>query len=234
MSHLDKVRNNVVNRGNSYGSEMEIINDKQIHEVILHRGCTSRFRENELITSVISCLNKKNIDFSVLDDETCCGIILYLLGDSKTADEVVKANIQKFNSHGVKKIITICPGCYEAFHDYYSKHENFDIEVIFAMDLFNDETIDGDGYIIHDPCHALERSTQVRSIIKNVPIERANSCCGFGAGLNLGSKELTKKMAQDTLNKGNIVTYCPSCYHTLNSVDNKKTTDFFTLLDKEL
>ena len=190
MSHLDKVRNNVVNKGNSYGSEMEIINDKQIHEVILHRGCTSRFRENELITSVISCLNKKNIDFSVLDDETCCGIILYLLGDSKTADEVVKANIQKFNSHGVKKIITICPGCYEAFHDYYSKHENFDIEVIFAMDLFNDETIDGDGYIIHDPCHALERSTQVRSIIKNVPIERANSCCGFGAGLNLGSKEL--------------------------------------------
>ena len=142
MSHLDKVRNNVVNKGNSYGSEMEIINDKQIHEVILHRGCTSRFRENELITSVISCLNKKNIDFSVLDDETCCGIILYLLGDSKTADEVVKANIQKFNSHGVKKIITICPGCYEAFHDYYSKHENFDIEVIFAMDLFNDETID--------------------------------------------------------------------------------------------
>lgn len=234
MSHLDKVRNNVVNKGNSYGSEMEIINDKQIHEVILHRGCTSRFRENELITSVISCLNKKNIDFSVLDDETCCGIILYLLGDSKTADEVVKANIQKFNSHGVKKIITICPGCYEAFHDYYSKHENFDIEVIFAMDLFNDETIDGDGYIIHDPCHALERSTQVRSIIKNVPIERANSCCGFGAGLNLGSKELTKKMAQDTLNKGNIVTYCPSCYHILNSVDNKKTTDFFTLLDKEL
>ena len=104
MSHLDKVRNNVVNKGNSYGSEMEIINDKQIHEVILHRGCTSRFRENELITSVISCLNKKNIDFSVLDDETCCGIILYLLGDSKTADEVVKANIQKFNSHGVKKI----------------------------------------------------------------------------------------------------------------------------------
>ena len=233
MSHLDKVRNNVVNKGNSYGSEMEIINDKQIHEVILHRGCTSRFRENELITSVISCLNKKNIDFSVLDDETCCGIILYLLGDSKTADEVVKANIQKFNSHGVKKIITICPGCYEAFHDYYSNHENFDIEVIFAMDLFNDESIDGDGYIIHDPCHALERSTQVRSIIKNVPIERANSCCGFGAGLNLGSKELTKKMAQNTL-KGNIVTYCPSCYHTLNSVDNKKTTDFFTLLDKEL
>ena len=34
MSHLDKVRNNVVNKGNSYGSEMEIIKDKQIHEVI--------------------------------------------------------------------------------------------------------------------------------------------------------------------------------------------------------
>ena len=52
------------------------------------------------------------------------------------------------------------------------------------MDLFNDEKIDGQGHIIHDPCHALERKEQVRSIIKNVPEKRANSCCGFGVGLS--------------------------------------------------
>lgn len=234
MSHIDKVRDNVLNKGNSYGSKMEKIDDKKTHEIVLHRGCTARFRESELIDSVSSCLSKKNIDFDILSDESCCGIILFLLGDEESGKKVVDLNVKKFNKHDVKKIITICPGCYEAFNDYYTKHPDFDIEVIFAMDLFNNMTVNGTDYIIHDPCHALERSKQVRSIIKNVPDKRANSCCGFGAGLHAGSKELTKKMALETLSNEKVITYCPSCYHTLNRVNSDKTIDFYSLIDNNL
>jgi Fe-S oxidoreductase len=228
MSYIEKIRNNIMIKGNSYGSDMEKIDDKQVHEVILHRGCTSRFREEELIDSVCKCLKKKNIEYSILSDESCCGVMLFLLGDNENALKVVDNNVKKFNSHGVKQIITICPGCYESFHDYYSKHPEFNIEVTFAMDLFNDVSIDGTGHIIHDPCHALERRNQVRSIVKNVPEKRANSCCGFGAGTNAGSKELTLKMAKETLSGDKVITYCPSCYHTLNRVNPDKTIDFFT------
>lgn len=229
MSHLDKIRNNILNKGNSYGSDMQIIDDKQIHETILHMGCTSRFREEELIKSVSKCLNKKNIEYSILSDETCCGVMLFLLGDEKTGKEVVDSNVKKFNSHGVKRIITICPGCYESFSKYYN-HPDFNVEIVFAMDLFNDTKVDGNGYIIHDPCHALERASQVRNIIKNVPQKRANSCCGFGAGIRAKNKKITEKMAKNTLKNEKVITYCPSCYHTLNRVDSEKTVDFFSLL----
>ncbi|HII08377.1 MAG TPA: (Fe-S)-binding protein, partial [Methanosphaera sp.] len=165
---------------------------------------------------------------------SCCGIMLYLINEKEKADKVVEANIRKFNSHGVKQIITICPGCYESFRDYYSNHPDFNIEITFAMDLFDDEEIDATGYVIHDPCHALERSKQVRNIVKNVPQERANSCCGFGKGITKGNKELGLKMAQQTLSGDKVITYCPSCYHTLNRVNSEKTVDFFTLLDNAL
>lgn len=234
MEYKEKIRYNIMVKGNSYGEDIDIVDDNKTHEVILHRGCTSRFREGELIDSVVECLKKKNIDFEFLSDETCCGVMLYILDDDESADKVVADNIRKFHKHGVKKIITMCPGCYESFHDYYTKNPDFDIEVIFAMDYFEDEEIDGTGYIIHDPCHALERNTQVRSIVKNVPEERANSCCGFGAGMKAGSKELTKKMAQQTLSGDKVITYCPSCYHTLNRVNSEKTVDFFTMIKEQL
>ena len=234
MSYNKRIKNNILTKGNSYGEDMEKIDDNQTHEVILHRGCTSRFRENELIDSVSKALKKKGIEFDVLSDESCCGIMLYIINDVESADKVVESNIEKFNKHGVKKIITICPGCYESFRDYYSTRPDFDIDVIFAMDLFEDEEIDGTGYIIHDPCHALERAGQVRSIIKNVPERRANSCCGFGVGVNTGDKQLAKEVSLKTLSGDKVITYCPSCYHTLNRINSDKTVDFFTLLNQQI
>lgn len=234
MSRLEKIRENVFNKGNSYGADVDIVDDNQIHEVILHRGCTSRFRENELIDSISSCLNKMGIDFSVLSDESCCGLMLFDLGDSESGEKVVEKNIKKFNKHGVKKIVTICPGCYESFTKYYKQHSDFDVEVIFAMDFFKDLEIDGTGYIIHDPCHALERSGQVRAIVKNVPEKRANSCCGFGVGLKTGDKNQALEMSKKTLSGDTVITYCPSCYHTLNRVDSSKTVDIFSLIDEKL
>ena len=234
MTYQDKIRNRILNKGNSYGEDIRIIDDEKIHKTILHRGCTSRFREYELIESVSNCLKKKNIEFNILSDETCCGVMLFLLGNEESGKIALNRNLQKFKKHGVERIITICPGCYESFHDYYPKYVDFDIEVIFAMDLFNDERLDGNGHIIHDPCHALERKEQVRNIIKNVPKKRANSCCGFGIGVNKSDKKLAQKFAEKTLSKDKVITYCPSCYHTLNRVNSDKTVDFFKLMDEQI
>lgn len=230
MSRLDKIRTNIFNNGNSYGADMEFVDDNEIHEVILHRGCTSRFRETELIDSVTKCLDKKGIDYSVLSDESCCGLMLFDLGDEESGNKVVEKNILKFNKHGVKKIITICPGCYDSFTKYYSLNPDFKVEVIFALDLFEDVEVDGSGFVVHDPCYALERRHQVRSIISNVPEERANSCCGFGVGVRTGDKDKALETSKKTLSGDSVITYCPSCYHTLNRVDSDKTVDIFSLI----
>lgn len=234
MEYKNKIKNRILNKGNSYGENIKIKDDNKIHKTILHQGCTSRLREPELINNVTNCLNKKNIKFDILTDETCCGIMLFLLNDIDSGKKVIKKNFEKLKKHGVKRIITICPGCYESFHDYYPKYIDFDIEVIFAMDLFNNETINGKNHIIHDPCHALERKIQIRKIVKNVPKKRANSCCGFSIGINKQNKELSKKYAEKTLKGDKVITYCPSCYHTLNKVNPDKTVDFFNLLNEQI
>ncbi len=234
MGYLERIRENILEKGNSYGEDMDIVDDGEIHEVILHRGCTTHFREEHISNAVINLLNKKGIDFTVLSDETCCGLMLYYLGDDETGDKVAKANIEKFNRHGVKKIITLCPGCYETFTKQYTRLPGFDIGVVFAMDLVSDEEIDGTGYVVMDPCHALDKKDLARSIIKNVPEKRANSCCGFGAGVRAGSSELTKKMATRTVSGDRVITYCPACYHTLSKIDEDKCVDFYELMDEHL
>ena len=107
MSYLDKIRNRILNKGNSYGEDMEILDDKKLHKTILHRGCTSRFRESELIDSVSNCLEKRNIEFSILSDETCCGVMLFLLEDIESGKKALNKNLEKFKKHGVERIITI-------------------------------------------------------------------------------------------------------------------------------
>ena len=71
------------------------------------------------------------------------------------------------------------------------------------------------------------------NIIKNVPEKRANSCCGFKIGIETGNKKLKQKTAEKTLSKETVITYCPSCYHTLNTVNPKKTKDIFTLINEQ-
>lgn len=234
MSRLEKIRNNIFEKGNSYGVNSKLNDDNQIHEIILHRGCTSHYRQEGLIDSVSECLKKKNINFSFLSDESCCGLMLFDLGDEESGNVVVNNNIRKFNKHGVKKIITICPGCYESFTKYYNNHSDFNIEVIFALDYFEDVKVDGEGYVIQDPCHALDRMNQIRNIVYNVPKERANSCCGFGIGLKTGNKDKAVEASRKTLSSGKVITYCPSCYHTLSKVDNESTTDIFSLINNNL
>ena len=61
MSYEERIKNNIMVKNNSYGEEVELVDDGKIHEVILHRGCTSRFRENELIESVSESLKKIDV-----------------------------------------------------------------------------------------------------------------------------------------------------------------------------
>jgi Fe-S oxidoreductase len=73
---------------------------------------------------------------------------MYNLGDVASASRAVEANIAKFKSAGVKRIITICPGCYEAFQRLYKGKENFSPEIVLALDLLKDASVDEKGVVI--------------------------------------------------------------------------------------
>ncbi len=82
----------------------------------------------------------------------------------RSGSEIVEENIARFKAAGVKRIITVCPGCYAAFNKYYKGEDGFDPEVVLAVDLLDGMSAPGEGFVVQDPCHAKEKGEAVRTL----------------------------------------------------------------------
>lgn len=236
LPHVANISKNISKFGNSYGID-PASNEKEqeIMETVLFRGCTPTYKTPDILHSAENVLKHKGIDYGTINSETCCGNILFNLGDYEASFKAVRKNIDKFEASGVKRIITICPGCYNAFNKYYKGYNGFKPEIILAVDLLNESTILGEDLIIQDPCHAKQKANNVRKIIRESKNKSASPCCGAGAGVMAHDRQLATVKARRTLdNPQKIVTYCPFCYINLSSVKPNKTIDIYMLLDEQI
>ncbi len=234
MPHLNVIRQNISEFGNPYGIDHIREGDgKENIETVLFRGCTPSYKTSETLESVKSLLNRESINYGLIDNETCCGNILFNLGDNESGLEVVKKNVEKFKASGVKRIITICPGCYNAFNKYYKGYNGFNPEIILAVDLLDELSISGE-FIVQDPCHAKEKSSTVRRILGDAKNGNLSQCCGAGGGVIAHDEQTAisraTKAVENSSNK--IVTYCPFCYLNLSSVNSDKVIDIYMLLNE--
>ncbi len=232
--HVSKISENISKFGNSYGIEGINAGDYQNNtETILFRGCTSRYKAPEILTAAENLLTNE-IEYGIINDETCCGNILFNLGDENSGLEIVRKNIKKFKAAGVKRIITICPGCYNAFNKYYKGQDGFNPEIILAVDILNGSTTVNEEFLIQDPCHAKEKADSVRRIISGSN-KSASPCCGAGAGVMAHDKQLANTKARKAVDNAvkKIVTYCPFCYLNMSSIKPDKVTDIYIVLNDQ-
>jgi hypothetical protein len=125
------IAGNICRSGNPYGAAAARTGKGPAQDgTILFRGCTPAYKTPEILASVEKLLARQGIAYGFLDDEPCCGNILFNLGDRATGSEIVDENIVRFKAAGVKRIITVCPGCYSAFNKYYKGRYGFDPEVV--------------------------------------------------------------------------------------------------------
>jgi Fe-S oxidoreductase len=166
--HVSSIGKNILEKGNPYGLTGQRAGSGKC-ETILFRGCTPTYKTPEILAAVESLLKKKGVEYGLVDDETCCGNLLFNLGDRASGSEAVKRNIAKFKAARVKKIITVCPGCYSAFNKYYKGQDGFNPEVVLAVDLLGGMTVAGNfaagDFAIQDPCHGREKSSVVRNLL---------------------------------------------------------------------
>jgi len=233
-NHVATLRENISKYGNSYGIKtVKASGNNSKMETILFRGCTPTHKTPKILKSAERLLKIQGIEYEVMDDETCCGNILFNLGDTNSGYAAVQRNIDKFKARGVKRIITICPGCYSAFNKYYIGN-GFNPELILLADLLEDLTLDGD-YLIQDPCHAREKGVKIRKILPGASNKSPSPCCGAGGGVMIHNQILATKKAIETLeNNKNVVTYCPFCYLNLSSVSPHSVKDLYQLLDENI
>jgi heterodisulfide reductase subunit D len=148
-------------------------------------------------------------------------------------------NIEIFNMYGIRRIITICPHCYNIFKNEYPDL-GAELEVINYLQ-FLDQQIDSGNLKIdpaslsgmtvtyHDPCY-LGRANDIyfepRSILKKltpslVEMRRNKSnalCCGAGGAqmfkeAEKGTHEVFIERTEEALQTGAsvIATACPFC-----------------------
>jgi fumarate reductase (CoM/CoB) subunit B len=233
-SHLATIEGSVDMTGNAYGVVADggtAVAGDPSSDTLLFAGCTARYRAPEILAVVTKLLDAKGIKYRTMADETCCGYTLYNPGDRMASDRAVDANIPKFKAAGVKRIITICPGCYEAFHKLYRGKEGFRSEVMLALDLLEDARIEEKDVIVHDPCHA-KRHDLVREIVTNAGDESTGGCCGSGGGLISWDRTMAESRAKRLISDSGrkVITYCPPCYPNFKRANPESVSDIYVLM----
>jgi len=209
-------------------------------EVLLWVGCSGAFHPEyqETARCLVKLLRAGQVNFAILGhEELCCGDPARKLGDEALFLDLAHNNIQLLQNQAVKRIVTLCPHCFNTLgHDYAQL--GLKGEVQHAAQLV-DQLID-QGRIqlkypypksvaLHDPCYLGRYNgiyAPLRRVLNTVPgatiMEAPRNrdkgfCCGGGGGRmwlheSLGEKinHLRAKEFMD-INVDTIATACPYC-----------------------
>jgi Fe-S oxidoreductase len=211
-------------------------------EYLFWVGCAGAFddRYKKVVRAFAKILVHLKVSFAVLGkEETCTGDPARRAGNEMLYQMQALQVIELLKAYEVRKIITICPHCYNIFKNEYPDLDG-KFEVINYLQLLNKYVEEGSLKIdpssfrditvtYHDPCY-LGRANEIydepRELIEKmtghfVEIKRNRSfalCCGAGGAqmfkeAEKGDKEIFIERTEEALdtNAEVIVTACPFC-----------------------
>jgi len=226
-------------------------------EVAYFAGCTATYRSTKTSAAVISILDKLKVDWTGVD-EVCCGSVLGRVGwNEEDQVSLMKTNVERIASLGVKTLVLSCAGCYRMFKIEYPKHVEVPFEVLHITEFLARQNLKltglGDVTVTyHDPCH-LGRHCGVydapREVIAKFPgvdfkemqySRNLSHCCGGGGGVRSAYPEISAKIADTRIEEASfadiIITTCPFCVANLKAQakDGPKVVDLVELIEEHL
>ncbi|MHA1926288.1 MAG: (Fe-S)-binding protein [Candidatus Thorarchaeota archaeon] len=216
-------------------------------EVLFYPGCQAEERAQEVREAAKAVLSYFGVDYTLLDDMSCCGLPSALMGDDETSQRLAGLLKEKVKELGVKKVVTTCAGCTSHISDislrdswnipvyhmveYLAEEVGLDRlrEVLGSSKEFSDVTI-----TVHDPCHLIRHTSRqtmqdaieiLRAIsgVKVVISEAEDSCCGGGGLVAYHSKDVADSVVQENLiaidktGAERLVAPCPLCTAQIES-----------------
>lgn len=212
-------------------------------EYLLYVGCAGAYdeRAKKVSTALVNVLKAAGVNFGVLgNDEPCCGETIRRLGNEFEFQQLAEGNVELFKELGVKKIITLCPHCFNSLRNDYpdfggdfevAHHSEFLTQLIHSGKLKIDTPFKA-KVVYHDGCY-LGRHNDVfeapRSVLGAIPgltLTEMNRnrdsafCCGAGGGRNWmeeevgnGKQRINETRTKEALETGAevIATACPYC-----------------------
>jgi heterodisulfide reductase subunit D len=211
-------------------------------EILFWVGCAGSFdeRAQKITKAFAKILHHCGIKFAVLGtEESCNGDPAKRAGNEFLFQMQAMTNIQVMNGYGVKKIVTVCPHCFNTLKNEYPglggnyevMHHTQLLQQLISEGKLKVEggTFKGQKITFHDPCY-LGRGNGVyeapRNVIAALDVElnemkrsRAKGfCCGAGGAQmfkepEAGNKDVNVERAEEalSLNPKVIAVGCPFC-----------------------
>ena len=93
-------------------------------EVLYFAGCSTSYRHAEIGKAALKILGASGDRFTMLDDEWCCGNVLYSVGMIDEAKALAQRNIAAIKASGAQTVVISCAECYRTIKVDYPKMLN--------------------------------------------------------------------------------------------------------------
>ena len=228
--------------------------------LVLYIGCVGMTTESETTQSAIQLLNRLGVDFTLID-EVCCSGVLEDVG-YEINEDLARINMDLILATAAKMVITGCPYCFRTFNNkpQYAELREKGIKVVHITQFLKDFelSVKTDKRVTyHDPCDLGRHSgiyeeprETIRKLAPNF-IEMYHHhadalCCGAGGGVRGAYAKNSIAMARRRLEEAEeigaevVLTECNSCVHNLSNAKLRKqkfriynTTQFINELMEE-
>jgi Fe-S oxidoreductase len=228
---------------------LHFVEDKVLEkaEVLFYPGCQAEERAQEVREAAKAILDYFDVDYTLLDEMSCCGLPARLMGDEETTRTLSDQLKKKVKALGVKKVVTTCAGCTSNLSDI-SHHYEWGVPTVHILEFIIEDvglkrlsdatkkpsTLSDVHVTVHDPCHLIKHTSRqvmdhALNILRELPgvrvseSEAYDSCCGGGGLVAYHSNDVANAVVEENLEAitktgaERLVTPCPLCTAQIES-----------------